>query len=325
MSFRPTIVFLAVLGACDGSDGSVTRHDGAVDADSSGGDAAGVEVPDDRDAQLETADDAATELQQDDSREDAAPAPADGEVLEDAVGAPSGSPCEREDECRSGWCVPSAIGQVCVDTCVDVCEPGEQCIPAADAGTDPVYLCIPFVAPSPDAEVGGDATADATDPDAVSEGDATPTDALADGGPLDDVITTDVGPEPDVSGPDTVVSDPDSDGDGIPDADDNLPCLAIYLVVYNQGVTAATLSLNGTEIVGSSAFPTADPITVFINPTSGDNTLALGGQLTGSPSDSLTLVVVDTDGHIYFATVIQRTPGKPFDHTYTFAIDVTCP
>lgn len=317
---------MAVLGACDGSDDGVARRDAdvAADEDSKGGDATGSDAPDVGDARLETAD-GAPDIDRDGSSEDAAPAPADGEVLGDAAGAPSGTPCEREDECRSGWCVPSAIGQVCVDPCVDVCDAGEQCIPAADAGTDPVYLCVPFVAPSPDATTGADTDAGVTDPDATSEADATPTDAIADGGVPDDVTTTDVGPDPDAPQPDVVVSDPDSDGDGIPDSEDNLPCVAIYLVVYNQGVTAATLSLNGTEVVSSNAFPTSDPITVFINPTSGENTLALGGQLTGSPSDSLTLVVVDTDGHIYFATVIQRNPGKPLDHTYTFAIDRTCP
>ena len=67
------------------------------------------------------------------------------------------------------------------------------------------------------------------------------------------------------------------------------------------------------------------PAAITINPTTGENTLALGGQLTGSPSDSITLVVVDSDGHIYFATVIQREPGKPVAQSYVFDIDATCP
>ena len=293
-----SVIILVLLGACQDDVGASVDVDGPdAAAESQAGDGVGTET---------TAGPSELDDDVDASRRLGDATTVDGGLMEDAAGASAGTACQTEDECRSGWCVPSAIGQVCVDACTDVCAAGLQCIPAAESGTDPVYLCVPFVAPpSPDAGVGSDVELDA--------------------GPPADAVPTDVGPEPDAPGPETVVADNDSDGDGIPDDQDNLPCLAIHLVVYNQGVTAASLTLNGVEVVASNAFPTSEPITVFINPTSGSNELALGGQLTGSPSDTLTFVVVDTTGHIYFATVIERNPGKPVDHTYTFEIDATCP
>lgn len=260
--------------------------------------------------------------------------------LEDVVGQAEGAPCVDDAECFSGWCVPSAIGQVCVETCVDQCDAGQACIPAAESGTDPVYLCVPFVAP-PGTDTVSSPDGDTSDGDGATTSDG----SGSDGGPsdtaetsetteqgdvqiddtLDDTSIEDVDPGPDVPGSETVVSDGDSDGDGIPDDEDHLPCLAIYLVVYNNNVSSASLLLNGTEVVGANAFPTTEEIAVFINPTSGDNTLELGGKLTGSPSDTLTLVVIDTEGRIYFAVVIAREPGKPADQTYTFTVDATCP
>lgn len=245
--------------------------------------------------------------------------------LADAAGDPAGTACSDGDSCRSGWCVPSAIGQVCVDLCSASCDAGQACIPAADAGTDPVNLCVPIVAPPGTDTIGGDATEVTDDTHDATSGDATSGDATdASANDIDDdASTTDAGPGPDVPAEETIGGD--QDGDGIPDDEDNLPCLAVYLVVYNDDVTSASIELNGSEVVDASSFPTSEPITVTINPSAGENSLALGGQLTGSPSDTLTLVVIDASGHVYFATVIAREPGKPMDKTFTFTLDVTCP
>ncbi len=239
----------------------------------------------------------------------------EGEAVDaaDVPGAVTGSTCDDDDECRSGWCVASAVGRVCVDLCVTECDAGEACI-AVDSGTDPVSVCVPTVAP--DVEV-------------VDARDALETDDAGDA--LDDVATNDgVTPDETALGDatptetDTAMGG-DHDGDGIPDDEDHLPCLAITLVVFNEDVSSASLVLNGVEAVSANAFPTDDAIYVTINPTQGENTLALGGQLTGSPSDTLTLFITDGSGVVYFATVITREPGKPNDRTYTFTIDVTCP
>lgn len=271
----------------------------------------------------------------------------DGEPGPDGAGELEvGERCTSDEQCVSEWCVPSAYGPICVPPCGSGCEAGWACVPASDNASDPVYLCVPVVVTDPppvgdttsptDSSAPGD-TAAAGDTD-TSPGDTnhddggTPADSTpGDGSEAPDGIAdiaTDTGTPSDATpdagpGPDTTVGD--SDGDGFPDDVDNLPCLAIYLTVYNDGVTSASVQLNGAEIVGSSAFPTQDPITVFINPQSGTNTLALGGKLTGSPRDTLTLVVADTTGRIYFTTVIIRQPGSPTNNTFTFDLDATCP
>ena len=141
-------------------------------------------------------------------------------------------------------------------------------------------------------------------------------------GPTDDVTLDDALSD---AGPGNDTTPSDVDGDGYPDDIDNLPCLAFELTIYNGGVTAATVNLDGTEVAGSNYFPTPDPITIAINPTSAENVLALGGQLAGSPRDSLTVVVMDASNVRYFATVNVREPGHTRDQTFRFSIDATCP
>jgi len=266
--------------------------------------------------------------------------------LQDTTGsAPAGTLCETGDECGSGWCVPSVLGTVCADLCVDTCPEGARCLPAEGAGVDTVYLCIPLFVP-PDADVvdatdGETSPGDGTSPTDVATDTTTPPDGtvdqdapdvLSDSGPTDDTTDTTGDTTDDTTlddgilvGPDGGGTVTDSDGDGIPDDEDNIPCLGFYLVVYNSGVTSATISVNGAEVVGSNAFPTPDPIRVVLNPVQGTNTLALGGKLAGAPRDSLTLFVEDTNGVVYFSTLIVRDPGHPETRTYTFDVDVTCP
>lgn len=334
MSGRWVFVLCALYACESGNEGrtastTADASSDAVDGVVSGDDAAGSDATSDPSGDPDAAGEDGTTAADGVAEDGGDGALGDDVPLEDTVaGDPSGTPCVSDDTCESGWCVPSAIGQVCVDVCVDQCDPGEACIPAEDSGTDPVFLCVPFEPPDP--TLGDDAetsdTTDATDGIEVGDDTANATDVPpADGGPVDDAIVVDADPGADVPGEETVGGDQDSDGDGIPDDEDNLPCLAIYLIVYNDGVSSASLILNDQEVVAPDSFPTSEPITVFINPTTGENTLSLGGKLTGSPTDTLTLVVVDTEGHIYFAVVIQRESGKPDEPSYTFTIDATCP
>jgi len=287
---------IVVVGC--GASGSEERRDGGDDAvsDPTTGDVATV-----ADGTLATTD--ATTATSDDG-------PAAGEVLAD-VGAPTGAACDAGADCASGWCAPSAIGTVCVEVCVTECPDDHVCVQADNGGADLVFLCVPLDRPSS----GGDTTGgDASAPDA-QVGDDAPD------------VAPDVGIDHDVVGPDAPdgsVSDGDQDGDGIPDDEDHIPCLGFFLTVYNEGVTAASLTLNGVEVVSASSFPTSDPVIVPLNPVQGDNTLALSGKLTGSPSDALTLVVQDTTGRLWFYVVIVRQPGAPTSNSHTLVIDVDC-
>ncbi|HRE87921.1 MAG TPA: hypothetical protein PK095_02170 [Myxococcota bacterium] len=247
----------------------------------------------------------------------------------------------------SEWCVPSALGPICVPLCGEGCEDGWVCVPASGNSSDPVSLCVPLTVPNPplgdtsdtiapgdtsaDTSSPGDTTADSSAPgDTATPGDTsvpgdttTPGDTSVPGDTADTSATGDA--TADTNEPDTGNPLGDDDGDGIPNEEDNLPCLAIMLTVYNDDVTSATVELNDQEVVGSNAFPSEDPITVYINPVSGENSLSLGGKLGGSPRDSLTLLVSDTQGNVYFTTVIVRQPGAPQTQSFTFTIDATCP
>lgn len=236
------------------------------------------------------------------------------EVDATIVGGATGTPCGAGDECASGWCVPSALGTVCVDLCATACPSGYRCIPASGEATDPIFVCV-ATTPNPtgaDVVEGGDA--DTTITDGAGTGLSDDAGAIADGAD---------GSEGADGTSETTVT-PDADGDGIPDDIDNLPCLAVMLIVYNSHVTSASLSFNGSEIVPASEFPTTAGITRYLNVVEGENNLAVGGKLTGSPGDSLTLIVSDTQGHVYFETVIVRASGSPQEHSYHFTIDAHC-
>lgn len=124
--------------------------------------------------------------------------------------------------------------------------------------------------------------------------------------------------------PQTVPTGFDTDGDGIPNEDDNIPCMAFYIKVYNQQVSSASVVINGQEIVDESFFPTEDVIIEFINPMPGVNTFELGGKLTGSPEDVLHVEIWDTLGVIYLHETIVRENGSPAPYSASFEINVSC-
>ncbi len=51
-------------------------------------------------------------------------------------------PCDSNSECQSGYCVPSAKGQVCTQNCVDDCPVGWTCSPVELPGEDLTFICV---------------------------------------------------------------------------------------------------------------------------------------------------------------------------------------
>lgn len=128
----------------------------------------------------------------------------------------------------------------------------------------------------------------------------------------------------DAPGPGTVPTDWDHDGDGIPDTEDHIPCMAFYVKVWNQDVSSAEINLNAQAVVDQAFFPTDDVIVEFINPVPGVNTIDFGGKVAGSPEDELHTEIWDTAGVIYLHETIIRGNGHPEEVVLTFDIDVQC-
>ena len=61
------------------------------------------------------------------------------------VGGPEpgtlGAPCSDNDECHSGYCIPSAEGKVCTKVCDEDCPEGWSCRPLVTG--EPVFICVP--------------------------------------------------------------------------------------------------------------------------------------------------------------------------------------
>jgi hypothetical protein len=53
-----------------------------------------------------------------------------------------GYPCSDNEQCNSGWCIPTKDGNLCTRTCLEECPIDWECRPLVDDG-DPVYLCLP--------------------------------------------------------------------------------------------------------------------------------------------------------------------------------------
>lgn len=124
--------------------------------------------------------------------------------------------------------------------------------------------------------------------------------------------------------PETVPGDGDQDGDGIPDADDHIPCMAFYAKVWNVNVSSGEIALNEQVIVDGSFFPTDEVIIEFINPVPGINEINFGGRVTGSPSDELHTEIWDMADVIYLHETVVRGNGQPDAISLMFEINVTC-
>lgn len=128
----------------------------------------------------------------------------------------------------------------------------------------------------------------------------------------------------DAPGPQTYPTDYDTDGDGIPNEDDYIPCRAFYIKIWNQEVSSAEVNLNAATIVDSSFFPTEEVIVEFINPTPGINVIDFGGRLEGSPEDELHTEIWDLSPMIYLHETMVRGNGQPEEVVLSFEINVSC-
>ena len=63
------------------------------------------------------------------------------EVVEPPKPGEFGYACDEALDCNSGWCVQTADGRQCTQTCVEACPSGYECREAP--GVDPVFICLP--------------------------------------------------------------------------------------------------------------------------------------------------------------------------------------
>ena len=54
-----------------------------------------------------------------------------------------GCPCDANDDCASGFCVPGPVGDVCTQECIEECPDGWDCKGVSGFGPDLVFLCVP--------------------------------------------------------------------------------------------------------------------------------------------------------------------------------------
>ena len=52
-------------------------------------------------------------------------------------------PCTENADCASGWCVETADGSCCTDTCIDSCPKDWFCGEVSNSGTDVTFICLP--------------------------------------------------------------------------------------------------------------------------------------------------------------------------------------
>ncbi len=68
-------------------------------------------------------------------------APDVAEVVEPPKPGEFGYACDEALDCNSGWCVQTADGRQCTQTCIEACPSGYECREAP--GVDAVFICAP--------------------------------------------------------------------------------------------------------------------------------------------------------------------------------------
>jgi hypothetical protein len=58
--------------------------------------------------------------------------------------AEPGCPCLHNEDCTTGWCVPTSDGYRCTKECDAECPEGFSCKGVNNAAGDPVFLCVPL-------------------------------------------------------------------------------------------------------------------------------------------------------------------------------------
>jgi len=156
------LVGLVLLAACGGSSTDIAIDAGpdAVDVDG----ASDGRVPNEFDVSFDVV---PPDVQELDVVADPGPAevengqdlgPDDAAEQADQADVPQpgefGSQCEANTDCYSGYCLIIATGHVCTITCLEECPGGWQCLLVQGLGPDPVSVCAPFTpCDDPTAEV----------------------------------------------------------------------------------------------------------------------------------------------------------------------------
>jgi hypothetical protein len=109
----------------------------------------------------------------------------------------------------------------------------------------------------------------------------------------------------------------DSDGDGILDSQDLVPCAGVNLLVDNMAVDSARVFLNGEEVIASSAFPTSDVLTVSLNVAPGANSIEIEASL--SQGEMLHVMVEPDDKTVRFVDETITASSS-----YGFDVSVSC-
>jgi hypothetical protein len=55
-----------------------------------------------------------------------------------------GCQCDTNDDCLSGWCIPSGDGPLCTQACELDCPPGWSCGAVSGSDGDPTTICVPI-------------------------------------------------------------------------------------------------------------------------------------------------------------------------------------
>lgn len=91
-----------------------------------------------------------TQSAETDVQGDGETSPKDVAQAEDPYGLPDdpeegefGWPCDENSECNSGYCIESAVGKVCTETCLENCPDSWVCSEVTVTGTDTTYICKP--------------------------------------------------------------------------------------------------------------------------------------------------------------------------------------
>lgn len=137
---RVAVAFFALLPlACGGDDKTSSRSDGDALADVA--DTTPEEIHFDGFDTAEGLPDLDVPAPDDTAPDDVAPDTGPLGCDEDPGGFRC--PCDANEDCNSGYCLPSRDGgEVCTRTCTDSCPSGWECSLIQTSGADPVFLCL---------------------------------------------------------------------------------------------------------------------------------------------------------------------------------------
>lgn len=119
---------IATMAACGGDETAGTVDDGSVSDATVPADGT---TDQDSVVVFDTLTPVDTAMGEDTAATDTAAPPQEGEF---------GHPCDRNDQCNSGWCIETSSGRQCTKTCQNECPPFYDCREAP--GTDATFICL---------------------------------------------------------------------------------------------------------------------------------------------------------------------------------------